>query len=266
MCFEPGLGDAFLRPREPGLDNELLQLIAHEAREVGDAHQDGGVAVEVRRGEEHAALVGEQELLHTDVRDAEHQDVVEPLARLRIDRVAPAAAMEAEHLPVDEVRRPPVLGNLFGRLRQGERELVQVGHRAHGTDNRTAQDRLGTLLRASPPINLPGIGTQREFDLWVRERLADWPSALVQDFERWLIDEGRFEFVPSVQEAWRQRDAEADAGEPKRKLIGDLVVRLEGVVQARELAEDDGASVVEIAAHTAEIERLRAQLEEATAA
>jgi hypothetical protein len=89
---------------------------------------------------------------------------------------------------------------------------------------------------------------------------------LVQEFEGWLIDEGRFEFVPAVQEAWRQRDAEADAGGPKRKLIGDLVVRIKGVVQARELLADDGASVVELAAHTAEIERLQAQLEEAVRA
>jgi hypothetical protein len=88
---------------------------------------------------------------------------------------------------------------------------------------------------------------------------------LVQEFERWLIEQGRFEFVPPVQEAWRQRNGEAD-GEPKRKLIGDLVQRLKGLVHARELAEDDGASVVELAAHTAEIERLRAQLEEAVTA
>jgi hypothetical protein len=41
---------------------------------------------------------------------------------------------------------------------------------------------------------------------------------LVQEFERWLIDEGRFEFVPSVQESWRQRDeqAEANAGPAAR--------------------------------------------------
>jgi hypothetical protein len=89
---------------------------------------------------------------------------------------------------------------------------------------------------------------------------------LVQEFEGWLIDEGRFEFVPAVQEAWRQRDAEADADGPKRKLIGDLVLRLTGVVQARNLLADDGASVVELAAHTAEIERLRAELEAAIAA
>ena len=111
-----------------------------------------------------------------------------------------------------------------------------------------------------------GIGTQRDFDLWVRERLADWPTALVRELERWLIDEGRFEFVPAVQETWRQRNGETDAVGPKRKLIGDLVLHLSGLVRDRELLEDEGGSVVEIAAHTAEIERLRAQLEEAVKA
>jgi hypothetical protein len=86
----------------------------------------------MRRGEEDAVLVGEEELLHADVRDAKHQHVVESLTGLGIDGVGPAAAMDAEPLPVDEVRRPAVAGNLFGRLGEGERELVQVGHRAHG--------------------------------------------------------------------------------------------------------------------------------------
>jgi hypothetical protein len=96
--------------------------------------------------------------------------------------------------------------------------------------------------------------------------LADWPTVLVLDFERWLIDEGRFEFVPAVQEAWRQRSSEADAEGSKRKVISDLVLHLNGLVRARALLEDDGASVVELAAHTAEIERLRAQLAEAVKA
>jgi hypothetical protein len=55
---------------------------------------------------------------------------------------------------------------------------------------------------------------------------------LVQEFERWLIEEGRFEFVPSVQEAWRQRDEEAEPG-------------------------------AGLAARVVEIERFRAQLDEA---
>src|SRR5207249_4605216 len=62
---EPGLGDALLRPRQPRLRDEVAQLFAFEAREVGDADEDGRVAVEVRRREEHAAFVGEEVILHS---------------------------------------------------------------------------------------------------------------------------------------------------------------------------------------------------------
>ena len=85
----------------------------------------------MRRREVDAACVGQHQLLHVEVGDAEHEHVVEPLARLRIERVRPAAALKAEALAVDEVRRPSVVGDLFGRLRHRERELVEVGHRRH---------------------------------------------------------------------------------------------------------------------------------------
>ena len=57
----------------------------------------------MRRREEDAAIVGEHELLHIEIGDAEHQDVLEPLARLRVDRVRSPTAVEAEHLAVHEV-------------------------------------------------------------------------------------------------------------------------------------------------------------------
>ena len=89
------------------------------------------VAVEVRGGEEDPAVVGEHQLLHVEVGDAEHQHVVEPLAGLGIERVGPAAALAAEELAVHLVGGPAVVGELLRRLRQRQRELVEVGHRRH---------------------------------------------------------------------------------------------------------------------------------------
>jgi hypothetical protein len=44
-----------------------------------------------------------------------------------------------------------------------------------------------------------------DFDDWVSRRLADWPSAQLVDFERWLREEGCIEFLPAVSEARRRR-------------------------------------------------------------
>jgi hypothetical protein len=107
------------------------------------------------------------------------------------------------------------------------------------------------------------MNREREFDLWVRERLSDWPTEQILEFERWLLEDGRFEFVPAVHEALRQRRIDGDPRESSnRNLVDDLVLRLKGLVHVRALLEDRGASVVELAEHTAEIERLRAQLAE----
>ncbi len=130
---KPGLRDALLRSRQPRLDDEVAQLVAVDVLEIRDAQQHGGIAVPVRRREEIAPGVGEQELLDIEVGDAKHEDVVEPFARVRVDGVGPRAPVEAKHLPVHEVRRPPVLGDLLRRLRQHERELVDVGHRRHAS-------------------------------------------------------------------------------------------------------------------------------------
>ena len=55
-----------------------------------------------------------------EVGDAEDEDVVEPVTRLRVDRVGPPAAVEAEELAVHRVRRAPVLGHLLRRQRHRE--------------------------------------------------------------------------------------------------------------------------------------------------
>src|SRR4030095_13765618 len=97
-----GLASALFALGQPRLDHQVIQLVPIDTGEVWDPHQHRGIAVEVRRREVHDATVGEEELLHVEVGDAEHQDVVEALTRLRIDRVSSLAAMEAEHLPVYE--------------------------------------------------------------------------------------------------------------------------------------------------------------------
>src|SRR3954452_7514842 len=90
---EPGLRDALLRPREPGLDDQLLELVAFEPRELRDANQHRRVPVEVRRREEDPAAVGEQHLVAGEVGDPDHQRVVVPLAGLGIDRVGAGVAL-----------------------------------------------------------------------------------------------------------------------------------------------------------------------------
>jgi hypothetical protein len=110
--------------------------------------------------------------------------------------------------------------------------------------------------------------SERDFDAWVRRRLTDWQTAQILAFEHWLLDEGHFEFVPAVHEAWRERSVEHDRAEssaPKR-IVDELVFRLRGRVHVRALLEDRGASARELAEHTAEIERLRAQLADAVKA
>jgi hypothetical protein len=85
----------------------------------------------VRGREEDAAHVRQQQLLLLEVGDAEHQDVVAPLAGRRIHRVRAPAAVEQESLAVDEVRRSPVVRQLLRHLRESQCELVEVCHRRH---------------------------------------------------------------------------------------------------------------------------------------
>src|SRR5439155_12699786 len=106
VLFEPGLRHPLLRPGQPCLDHRVFQFVSIEPGKIRDADEHGGVAVPMRRREEDPAVVGEHELLDSDIGDAEDQHVVESFARRWIDRVPTAAAMEAEKLAVHEVRRP----------------------------------------------------------------------------------------------------------------------------------------------------------------
>jgi hypothetical protein len=109
------------------------------------------------------------------------------------------------------------------------------------------------------------VPRDREFDQWVCERLERWPTLRILQLERWLHEQdASAEFVPAVREALRRRGVTpvGEAARPPRRRVDELVRRLTRVVHARAQLQLDGASVVEIDAHTAEIERLRAQLDE----
>src|SRR5437764_14451069 len=133
MLLEPRAREALLGPGQPGLRDEVPELAEVEARKIRDPHEHGRVAVEVRRREVEASRVGEQELLHAEIGDAEHEHVVEPVAGLRVDRVCPAVAVHAVELAVHAVGGPAVLGDLLRRLRHRHRQLVEAGHGRHGT-------------------------------------------------------------------------------------------------------------------------------------
>jgi len=49
---------------------------------------------------------------------------------------------------------------------------------------------------------------EREFEQWVRGRLSGWPIADIRAFDRWLLDESHFEFIPAVRGAWMRRSLE----------------------------------------------------------
>jgi hypothetical protein len=107
------------------------------------------------------------------------------------------------------------------------------------------------------------MGSERNFDEWVRRRLAYWPTPQIADFERWLRERELVEFLPAVREASRHRGVELEhvnGRDPRRRLVDHLVARIKRLVKARTLLQEGGGSVVEIDAHTAEIERLRAEL------
>ena len=88
--------------------------------------------------------VGEEQLLHTEIGDAEDEHVLQPLAGLGIDGVRSSASVEAEELAVDEVARPAFL-DLLRRLRQGQSDLVEILHRRHGCDTSTARRGAGAV-------------------------------------------------------------------------------------------------------------------------
>jgi hypothetical protein len=49
---------------------------------------------------------------------------------------------------------------------------------------------------------------ERDFDEWVRKRLAGWSEGEIREFDRWLLDESHFEFVTSVRRAWMRKRLE----------------------------------------------------------
>ena len=59
LLTEPSLRNAFLRAREPRIDDNVSQLAPFELREIRNADEDRGVTVEVRSREEDATRVGE---------------------------------------------------------------------------------------------------------------------------------------------------------------------------------------------------------------
>jgi hypothetical protein len=68
----------------------------------------------------------------------------------------------------------------------------------------------------------------RDFEAWVGGRLADWTTTEMRAFERWLLDESEFEFIPAVRAALRQKRLEESdrfgSGEPatdERRRRGD---------------------------------------------
>ena len=52
------------------------------------------------------------------------------------------------------------------------------------------------------------MSRERDFQLWVAQRLAGWPARRILDFERWLLDEGHLEFLPAVRHALCERTVE----------------------------------------------------------
>jgi hypothetical protein len=54
-------------------------------------------------------------------------------------------------------------------------------------------------------VELAALSAERErdFEAWVRVRLSDWTSAEIHAFDRWLLDESEFEFIPAVRAAWK---------------------------------------------------------------
>jgi hypothetical protein len=112
-----------------------------------------------------------------------------------------------------------------------------------------------------------GVGLARgepQFDQWVCDRLARWPTGRILQLERWLAEQDADEFIPAVREALRRRgiQLEGEASRSPKRRVEDVVARLKRLVRARAQLRVEGASPTEIDAHTAEIDRLLAQLAE----
>src|SRR5205814_594611 len=88
----------------------------------------------------------DEDVLDLQILDPKDEDVVEPLSRLGIERVGPAAAVETEGLAGNLVLRP-ALDQLLRHLGQRERERVEILHRRHGCDTNTTRRGAGAVER-----------------------------------------------------------------------------------------------------------------------
>ena len=204
MLGEPGLRDALLHPRQPGLDDEVVELLAVEPGEVGDPHEHRRIVVEVRRREVDAAVVGEADLLLVEVADAEHQHVVEALAgvadRRRRDagcggtrRPCRAPCRRGGRRPTSRRRsREAPARARPGRPSSPWRESA-CSHKTHSRDNEVAVIMSGVQLtfprrRRVVPLALAGVllgamsavaaaAALARSSVGAQPRTATWPSA-----------------------------------------------------------------------------------------
>ena len=118
-----GLDQPPRRARQPPLGDHLVEVLH---RYLVQPHEDRRVAVEVRRGEEHAGPVGEQRLLRADVLDPRAQDrsvrsvVAERLDFLRAQRTLPHEQFVV-YAPLTTAARDAFIG-----LGQRERDPAYV--------------------------------------------------------------------------------------------------------------------------------------------
>jgi hypothetical protein len=64
----------------------------------------------------------------------------------------------------------------------------------------------------SPEVELVlSADRERDFEEWVGDRLSNWSIAEIRAFDRWLLAESLFEFIPAVRATLRRRGAEAAA-------------------------------------------------------
>ena len=103
MGREPVLGPAGRRLGQPRVLHHLGQLLQRELADPAGPQQHGGVAVEVRRGEERRGVVLDQGELVGLAADPEDDDVLVALAGVGVDRVRARVAEEDEGLAADLV-------------------------------------------------------------------------------------------------------------------------------------------------------------------
>ena len=135
MVAQPRGGGALAGAGQPGVGDDLGELVTVDLAQPAGPQQHRGVAVEVRRGEVRRRLVEHEGELLLLGADPEHDHVVVPLTGLRVERVGPWVAEEHEAPPGHLVDRVLLRATDPGHPRHRRRQLVDVGHRrrpAHG--------------------------------------------------------------------------------------------------------------------------------------